>query len=303
MSKQDPKSSARNFKSPLISPGWSHYIITAPLSPKAHVTLTKKLRELSEQNKSFHPLSASTLKVAIMDLGVLPESAEWLLVQHLNKVIKSHASMKIQATRFRTQHRLDSEPQPQEKQEAFLWLEFRDRVGALAALYQDIEQGLTAYAPQLSRPEPSTWLEDRKFIREFSSLLCGEISSYKSNTYEQAFRSSAWINEVLLEKRPSHFIPTKGYHCVWQHTLPLETPSLVDLDEEVLVSSSNNKDSKKRLQYPLEGKNLELLKALEAELKLLDKESPVSKNSKRRSKRHRHRKSSTRSQTTSQEKL
>ena len=30
----------KNQASPLISAGWSHYIVTAPLSPRAHVAVS-----------------------------------------------------------------------------------------------------------------------------------------------------------------------------------------------------------------------------------------------------------------------
>ena len=45
-------------------------------------------------------------------------------------------------------------------------------------------------------------LKNPKFIRENYLLLCGISSRYKTNIYEQKFNSSAWVNEIKLQKRP-----------------------------------------------------------------------------------------------------
>ena len=284
---------------PLISPGWSHYILTAPLSPKAHVSLTKKLRALSEQEKSFSPLGSSALNIGIMDLGVLPTSSEWMIIQALKGTLKAHASLKLQSTEFRVSHpQLD---QVQVGKPAHLWLEFRDRLGALSALYSDLAHCLQEYAPNYARPVPQSWLTNPKFVRENYLLLCGRSSHYKTNTYEQKFTGSAWINEVKLQKRPSHYVPYKGYQSIWTYPLPIETPPLSEVDELEYAEHSPSL-KKARLSYPLEGEDLSLLQSLEERLELTQIEPLKPKTWKHRQRRRKKRTPSNQSNS-SQEKL
>ena len=94
----------------ILSPGWSHYILTAPLSPKAHISVSKKLRDFSNHDSQFKPLGTNALNIAIMDLGVLPISLEWLLFKALEQGIQAHASLKLQATEFRLSHPQGTHP-------------------------------------------------------------------------------------------------------------------------------------------------------------------------------------------------
>lgn len=284
----------------ILSPGWSHYIITAPLSPKAHISVSKKLRDLSDHDSHFKPLGTKALNIAIMDLGVLPICSEWLLFKALEQGIEAHASLKLQATEFRLSH--PQATHPKQVEPAYLWLEFRDRLGALAALYSDIAQHIQKYAPQLSVPAPVSWEKETRFLNEKCFLLCGEISRYKSEVYDQRFSSSVWINEVRLQKRPSHFIPSRGYQSIWRYPLPLETPALSDIDDIEVDSHQIQSPSKIRLKYPLKGEDLSLLKSLEERLELIQSEPVKFNNSKHRHKRRKKRKPSNKSNS-SQEKL
>ena len=101
-------------------------------------------------------------------------------------------------------------------------------------------------------------------------MLCGKFSSYKSSGYDQKFSTSSWINYLHLQKRPSHFIPTRGYQSIWSHPLPLETPELIDDDlEQTNIGQDlyTQQTKHSRLSYPLEGKPLAILTQLEKRIK------------------------------------
>ncbi len=277
--------------SPLISPGWSHYIVTTPLSPRAHVSISKQVREFSEQDAAFSPLGSSALNIAVLDLGILPESLEPLLCQALFQGVKNHASMRLQASQFQV-------AQPEQKKSAYLWLEFKDRVGAFSMLATDLKQKLAQLVPTALTPSPFGQSQKNKLSKEKCYLLCGQISSYKSDGYDQRFSVSSWVNDLHLQKRPSHFIPIKGYQSVWSYSLPLETPELVDEDIDIAERDAdlfhNSKTKKIRLSYPLEGKDLSIFNQLEARIKesQAHQVSPLQNHHSKSKSRHKRRKKS-----------
>ena len=277
----------RSQISPLISAGWSHYIVTAPLSPRAHVAVSKKVRDFAEQEPSFQALGSSALNIAVMDLGILPESIEPLLCKSILKGIQGHASMRLQAVQFKT----FSIPQ-ENKEDSFLWLEFKDRVGAFSMLHTDLKKSLLDLVPETLMPGPFTRDNKNKFSKEKCFLLCGKFSSYKSDGYDHKFSTSSWINDLHLQKRPSHFIPMRGYQSVWSYSLPLETPELIDddpeqeeMNQDLLARSSNKKI---RLAYPLEGKSLAILNELEERIKESQSHRKSSFQSKQKNTKNRH---------------
>ena len=277
--------------SPLISAGWSHYIVTAPLSPRAHVAVSKKVRDFAEQEPSFQALGSRALNIAVMDLGILPESIEPLLCKSILKGVQGHASMRLQGTQFKTFSMPQSMPQ-KTKEDSFLWLEFKDRVGAFSMLHADLKKSLLGLVPETLMPGPFTRDNKNKFSKEKCFLLCGKFSSYKSDGYDHKFSTSSWINDLHLQKRPSHFIPTRGYQSVWSYSLPLETPELIDDDLEqeemnqgLLAHSTNHKT---RLAYPLEGKSLAILNELEERIKESQSHRKSSFKSKQKNTKNRH---------------
>ena len=276
----------------VISPGWSHYTITASLSPKAYVSLTKCLRQLSERESSLSPFQSSALQLAMMDLGVLPVERESFLSRAMERALKTHASFKVQATRFRVSHAMNPHNEAIEGEPALLWLEFRDRLGVFGAIHQALCSHLSELAPDLCSPAPVSWRQHKKYLSEFSLVLCGVISAYKSDVYEQAFRCSAWVNELVLQKRPSLFYPNKGYESVWRKTLPLETPLLSEQEERELLPPTEMK-TKSRLKYPLEGQNLKRLQALD---ELLEEQKSGRPNSHKETRQRRRRTSRRKSQ-------
>ncbi len=257
----------------LISPGWSHYTITAPLSPKAHVSVSKKLRQISERSPSFSALHHTSLQVAMLDLGILPMDNEFAIKQRIEKALKPYASLKIQTTKLRSSHAIPPHDEPVEGEPALLWVEVRDRLGVLSSLSRDLITELKGVAPHISYPAPAAWLEDRKFKRESAVLLAGEISTYQTDVYDQVFSCSAWVNDIVLQKRPSHFVPARGYESIWRYSLPLETPPLSEIENEDPVHSSTPKRLKSSLEYPLQGKDLEVMEVLETHLATLDTET------------------------------
>ena len=50
----------------ILSPGWSHYIISAPLSPKALTVVTRQIKTLKGQDATLRPLHPSALTLAIL---------------------------------------------------------------------------------------------------------------------------------------------------------------------------------------------------------------------------------------------
>ena len=283
----------RSQISPLISAGWSHYIVTAPLSPRAHVAVSKKVRDFAEQEPSFQALGSSALNIAVMDLGILPESIEPLLRKSILKGVQGHASMRLQAVQFKT-----FSVSQENKEDSFLWLEFKDRVGAFSMLHTDLKKSLLDLVPETLLPGPFTRDNKNKFSKEKCFLLCGKFSSYKSDGYDHKFSTSSWINDLHLQKRPSHFIPMRGYQSVWSYSLPLETPELIDddpeqeeMNQDLLARSSNKKI---RLAYPLEGKSLAILNELEERIKesLSHRKSSFQSKQKNTKNRHKIRKKS-----------
>ena len=283
----------KNQVSPLISVGWSHYIVTAPLSPRAHVAVSKQVRDLAEKDDSFLALASSALNVAVMDLGILPESIEPLLFKALNKGVQGHASMRLQAVQFKAFS--DQENNHQNKDESYLWLEFKDRVGAFSMLFTDLKESLFELVPGALMPAPIVEDQKNKFSKEKCFLLCGKFSSYKSNGYDHKFSTSSWVNDLHLQKRPSHFIPTRGYQSIWSYSLPLETPELIDDDQEQedMGRGLYTQQAKQyRLSYPLEGKPLAILKQLEERIKESQSHQKISFQNKptKNKKRHKRRK-------------
>ena len=283
----------KNQVSPLISAGWSHYIVTAPLSPRAHVAVSKQVRDLAEKDDSFLALASSALNVAVMDLGILPESIEPLLFKALHKGVQGHASMRLQAVQFRAFS--DQEKNHQNQDESYLWLEFKDRVGAFSMLFTDLKESLFELVPEALMPAPIVEDQKNKLSKEKCFLLCGKFSSYKSSGYDHKFSTSSWINDLHLQKRPSHFIPTRGYQSIWSYSLPLETPELIDDDQEqedIGRGLYTQQAKKYRLSYPLEGKPLAILKQLEERIKESQNHQKISFQNKptNNKKRHKRRK-------------
>ena len=274
--------------SPIISVGWSHYIVTAPLSPRAHVAVSKKVRDFAEQDSSFQALGSSALNIAVMDLGILPESIEPLLCKSILKGVQGHASMRLQGVQFK----VFSDSQRNKEQESFLWLEFKDRVGAFSMLHTDLKKSLLNLVPDTLMPGPFPLDHKNKFSKEKCFLLCGKFSSYKSDGYDHKFSTSSWVNDLHLQKRPSHFVPMRGYQSVWSYSLPLETPELIDdeLDQEEINQGllAHSTTKKNRLTYPLEGKSLALLNELEERIKASQNHQKSSFQSKQKNSNNRH---------------
>ena len=147
--------------SPIISVGWSHYIVTAPLSPRAHVAVSKKVRDFAEQDSSFQALGSSALNIAVMDLGILPESIEPLLCKSILKGVQGHASMRLQGAQFK----VFSDAQRNKEQNSFLWLEFKDRVGAFSMLHTDLKKSLLNLVPDTLMPGPFPRDDKNKFSK------------------------------------------------------------------------------------------------------------------------------------------
>lgn len=275
--------------SPLISAGWSHYIVTAPLSPRAHVAVSKQVRDLAEKDDSFLALASSALNVAVMDLGILPESIEPLIFKALDKGVQGHASMRLQAVQFKTFS--NKEKGQQTQNESYLWLEFKDRVGAFSMLFADLKESLCELVPDALMPSPIVEDQKNKFSKEKCFLLCGKFSSYKSSGYDHKFSTSSWINDIHLQKRPSHFIPTRGYQSIWSYPLPLETPELIDDDlEQVDIDQGlyTQQKQQSRLSYPLEGKPLTILKQLEKRIQESQSHQKISFQNKTTNSKKRH---------------
>ena len=91
---------------PLLSPGWSHYIVVAPLSPKARVNLNRRLRQLSDRDRGFKPLPPHTLHLPLLNLGVVSEALEPRIISILARRVPTCASVRCAALNAcRLQHR------------------------------------------------------------------------------------------------------------------------------------------------------------------------------------------------------
>ena len=262
----------------MLSPGWTHYIINAPLSPKAHVALTKRLRQLTEQESEFTAFQSSALNIGLIDLGILAIERESTLKRVMDRSLKPYASLKVQATRFRVSHALPPHGDPVEGEPALLWLELRDRLGMLGSLTQMLSTRFKERGIYSSSPAPIEWAKNKKFSSEFALVLCGTISTYKLDIYEQVFSGSAWVNELVLQKRPSLFHPIRGYESVWRYTMPVETPLLSEQDEAELNPQVKTRRTTK-LEPPLIGHDLERLQALEVLLEELKSDRSLTQKS------------------------
>lgn len=282
-----------SFRSPILSSGWHHYFIGAPLSPKARVTLNRTLRGMSDQDASFKALSTSALIFPLLDLGVLNSAVEPHLIQALSNVLAPHASFKLQATGWWINAQGEEKrpiPSKDENQAGFLWLAWGERMGALNALKSDLSRSMSTLHIEGVPVETASPLSSKKKSRELT-VLCGEYSRYNSETYNHPFRSAAWMNEILLQKRPTHFDPHMGYQSVWRYTLPLETPLLSETQELSSYDSLNLTRASSLEEDQLDRRSLELLQELENRLQDIPSLPPPNQTYKSMQRAHRRRKS------------
>ena len=224
---------------PVLSPGWHHYFIGAPLSPKAKVTLSRALKHFSDQDRDLEILPAQALILPLLDLGVLHESREKLLIEAVESTLASFSSIKLQATGWRTQPSLPEKPS---SQEGYLWLAWNERLGVLRSVIAGLKRAFTLQ--NFDAEEVSAWRGDiTKKSSDEIAVLCARYSRCNSDIYAQPFRCNAWINSISLQKRPSHFLPSSGYQSAWRYELPLETPAFTEMpssifhDEEAKAAS------------------------------------------------------------------
>ena len=289
---------------PILSPGWSHYIIVAPLGPKARVNLNRKLRIFSDRDRHFKPLAAHTLCLPILDLGVISEAMEPRIIPILDRLIQTCASLQVHAQGWsidfeapHTQENHQSKPTSHHQKnsslsQGFLWLTWEDRLGMLSILRRELERelkevcaDLSCVTPRVSQKSTQRSLQKK---RETFSVLCGYFSEYKSDTYDSAFKNSTWLNEIYLQKRPQRFHPSNGYQSVWRHALPFETPTLTDHDLDPVMTTPQ-RSTRVTSNDPMTGRDLELFNLLERRLEQSHQTSSPSTRSKSQRRRRRPR--------------
>ena len=286
---------------PLLSPGWGHYILVAPLSPKARVNLNRKLRQFSDRDQSFRALPSHALSLPLLDLGVVSEAIEPRIVSILSRLVPTCASLQIhssgwavdvnEAEREATLQRANA---GSSSSPSFLWLNWEDRLGMLTILRRELERELSDLCADMERVKSQASPTSTQKKREHFSVLCGYFSSFKSDACLEKFKSSAWLNEICLQKRPQRFHPSDGYQSVWRHALPFETPELDEHDLDPLTVSSRL-TAQESSGDPLTGRALELFNLLERRLETsLQPSSPSSssKSPRRRRRRPRNKKRS-----------
>jgi len=283
---------------PLLSPGWSHYFIAAPLSPKARVNLNRQLRSFSDRDQSFKPLASHTLYLPLLDLGVISQALEPQILSVLARLIPTCASLQIHASGWSLDfddHRSTSDLISHEashkknsKQSGYLWLNWEERIGVLSILRRELERELQSLCEDLQHIGPHMSRRGSSKKQDQFSVLCGSFYQYNSNTYNKNFRGSAWLNEICLQKRPQRFHPSNGYQSIWRHALPFETPALTEQDLDPVISRSNQLPRSSPDQ-PLTGRALELFNLLEQRLEKTRQIPSTSNRSKPQRRRRRQR--------------
>ena len=286
---------------PLLSPGWGHYILVAPLSPKARVNLNRKLRQFSDRDQSFKALPSHVLSVPILDLGVISEAIEPRIISILSRLVPTCASLQIHSSGWAVD-KSDAECEADRHKanadlstsSSFLWLNWEDRLGMLAILRRELERELSGLCSDMRQVKSQASPTRTQKKREYFSVLCGHFSSFKSDAYLEKFKSSAWLNEICLQKRPQRFHPSDGYQNIWRHALPFETPALDEHDLDPLTVSSRPTAQQSSGDL-LTGRTLELFNLLERRLETsFQPSSPTgsSKSPRRRRRRPRNKKRS-----------
>ena len=292
---------------PLLSPGWSHYIIVAPLSPKARVNLNRKLRLFSDRDPHFKPLASHLLSLPLLDLGVLSEAIEPRITSVLEGLVQTCASLQIH-TRGWSVDLLTTSPQNRgpthasarntshsSSNKGFLWLNWEDRLGMLSILRREFERELKRLCVDLCYVTPQSAESSPQKKRAHFSVLCGSFSHYKPETYQQVFKGSAWHNDICLQKRPQLFHPSNGYQNVWRRALPFETPVLTDDHDVDSNTIAPRKSAQDASDSTLTGRELELFNLLEQRLEKIPLTSSPSNHAKspgRRRRRPRNKKRS-----------
>ena len=278
---------------PLLSPGWSHYFIAAPLSPKARVNLNRQLRTFSDRDRSFKPLASPALHVPLLDLGVVSQALEHRIISVLARFVPTCASLQIHSSGWALD--FDDQLNPHgkstsqsESKSGYLWLNWEDRIGVFSILRRELERELQDLCEDVQHVGPQAAVRGPQKKRDHFSVLCGSFYQYNSDTYHKTFRGSAWLNEICLQKRPQRFHPSNGYQSIWRHALPFETPELTDQDLDPVTSRT---DQVPRLSsdQPLSGRALELFNLLEQRLEKNRQLPSTSKRSKTQRRRRRPR--------------